>query len=144
MTEPRWLALTVTRVLLEKKHHKDTGSSLALPLLICVFCVICGFKLRLGFVPPIPWTRPLAGSPDSCPCHRDSGEHFFLTMDYLTSQAPLYYMLCSSLKRPRHIVEYRRKSACGYGHRRIGNRMQVPDGCAAVTEDEGPINATFP
>jgi hypothetical protein len=52
-------------------------------------------------------------------------------------------MLYSSLKQPRHLVDYRRKSACGYGHRRIGNRMQIPDGCAAVAEDEGPINATL-
>jgi hypothetical protein len=37
-----------------------------------------------------------------------------------------------------------RRSACDYGHRRIGNRVQIPDGCAAVTGDEGPTNATIP
>jgi len=41
-------------------------------------------------------------------------------------------------------VDELRKSVCGYGHRRIGNRMQIPDGCAAVTDDEGPTNATIP
>jgi hypothetical protein len=35
-------------------------------------------------------------------------------------------------------------SARDHGRGRIGNRVRIPDGCAAVMDDEGPIRATIP
>jgi len=64
--------------------------------------------------------------------------------DRLTTKVRIHYMLCSSLIIPLNIVDQMWKSAGDYDHRRIGNRVWIPDGCAAVTDDEGPRNATIP
>ena len=42
---------------------------------------------------------------------------------------------------PGHSPESR-TSAPGHGRGRIGNRVQIPGGCAAVSDDEAPMKAT--
>jgi hypothetical protein len=50
-------------------------------------------------------------------------------------------MIFGSLKRIERKLEPR-MSASDYGQRRIGNRVQIPNGSAAVMDDEDPKKAT--
>ncbi len=43
------------------------------------------------------------------------------------------------MKQPPYVVVVKRKSAFGHGPRRIGKRVKIPCGSAAVTSDESPM-----